>query len=146
MNSVAPIASNRVYVREKYFNCSNFICEERSQWRLESRRSRFFRFFFPFLSALFVVVVVFFINHNYFPLACFPLFSLLSLYTSRDFYIYRLFRNSLVKFRFFLVTPLNVSLVGLFLFPLSVLAGFIWERGNKVESNGPRLHLDVTNR
>ena len=61
----------------------------------------FFPFFFPFLSALFVVVVVFFINHNYFPLACFPLFSLLTLYTSRDFYIYRLFRNSLVKFRFF---------------------------------------------
>ena len=99
-------------------------------------KSFFFRFF-PFLSALFVVVVVFFINHNYFPLACFPLFSLLTLYTSRDFYIYRLFRNSLVKFRFFLVTPLNVSLVGLFL---------SWERGNEVESNGPRLHLDVTNR
>ena len=46
----------------------------------------------------------------------------------------------------FLVAPRNVSLVGLFLFPLSVLSGFIWERGNKVESNGPRLHLDVTNR
>ena len=84
----------------------------------------FFFLFFPFLSALFVVVVVFFINPNYFPLACFPLFSLLTLYTSRDFYIYRLFRNSLVKFRFFLVTPLNVSLVGLFLFPLSVLVTF----------------------
>ena len=145
MNSVALIASNRVFVRGKYFNCSNFICKERSQWRLESRRSPFFSVFFPFLSALFVVVVVFFINHNYIPLACFPLFSLLTLYTSRDFYIYRLFRNPPVKFRFFLVTPLNVSLVGLFLFPLSVLAGFIWERGNKVESNGPGLHLDVTN-
>ena len=54
MNSVAPIASNRVYVKEKYFNCSNFICRERSQWRLESRRS----LFFPFLSVLFFVVVV----------------------------------------------------------------------------------------
>ena len=48
----------------------------------------FFPRFFPFLSALFVVVVVvFLINYNYFPLACFPLFLLLTLYTSRDFYI-----------------------------------------------------------
>ena len=54
MNSVAPIASNRVYVKEKYFNGSNFICKERSQWRLESRQS----LFFPFLSVLFFVVVV----------------------------------------------------------------------------------------
>ena len=82
MNSVAPIASNRVYVRGKYFNCSNFICKERSQWRLESRRSPFFPFFSVFVC--FVVVVVFFINHNYFPLACFPLFSLLTLYQPRS--------------------------------------------------------------
>lgn len=143
MNSVAPIASNRVYVREKYFNCSNFICKERSQWRLESRRSPFFSFFFRFCLLCLLLLLCFLLILIIFPW----LVSLYShCYTSRDFYIYRLFRNSLVKFRFFLVTPLNVSLVGLFLFPLSVLAGFIWERGNKVEGKGPRLHLDVTNR
>ena len=78
--------------------CRSNCFKERSQWRLESRRSPFF---FSFLSVLFVVVVVFFINYNYSPLACFPLFSLLTLYTLWDFYIYRLFRNSLLKFRFF---------------------------------------------
>ena len=150
MNSVAPIASNRVYVREKYFNCSNFICKERSQWRLESWRSLFFPVFVRLVFCC--CRCCFSINYNYFPLPCFTLLSLLTLYASRDFsdYVFlvintnSILRNSLVKFRVFWVAPLNVSPVGLF-FPLCILSGFIWERGNKVESNGPRLHLDVTN-
>ena len=97
LNSVAPIAPNRVYVREICFNCSNFICKE---------RSLFFRFC---LFCFFCCCCCFSINYNYFPLACFPLFSLLTLYVSRDYSdyvfliinIYRLFRNSLVIFRFF---------------------------------------------
>ena len=120
MNSVAPIASNRVYVKEKYFNGSNFICKERSQWRLESRQSLFFPVFVCFVFCC--CRCCFSIDYNYFPLAYFPLFSLLTLYASRDFSdyvflvinIYSIFRNSLVKFRVFWVAPLNVSLSGFF--------------------------------
>ena len=115
MNSVAPIASNRVYVREKCFNCSNFICMERSQWRLESQRSLFFPVFVCFV--LLLLLLLLFINYNSFPLACnFTLFALLTLYTSRDFYIYRLFRNSLVKFPFFQQRHLMSALSGCFFF------------------------------
>ena len=93
----------------------------------------FFRFF-PFLSALFVVV--FFINHNYFPLARFPLFSLLTLYTSRDFYIYRLFRNSLVNFLVFLVTPLNImsALSGCFFFLFPYWPDLFGNEGTKLKA------------
>ena len=141
MNSVAPIASNRVYAREKCFNCSNFICKERSQWRLESRRSLFFSVFVCFVCCCccFLLITIIFPWLVSLYSHCWP-------FTPREIFIYIDYLE-IPSWNFgFLLAPPNDSLVGLFRFPISVLSGFIWERENKVESNGPRLHLDVTNR
>ena len=85
MNSVAPIASNRVYVREKYFNCSTFICKERSQWRLQSRRSTFFPVFVCFVCCCccccFLLIIIIFPWLVSFYCHCWP-------FTPREIFIY----------------------------------------------------------
>ena len=123
--------------------CRSNCFKERSQWRLESRRSPFFFRFCLFclllllLCFLLIIIILPWLVSLY--SHCWP-------FTPCEIFIYIDYLE-IPSWNFgFLVAPRNVSLVGLFLFPLSVLSGFIWERGNKAESNGPRSHLDVTNR
>ena len=124
--------------------CRSNCFKERSQWRLESQRSPFF---FSFLSVLFVVVVVFLLIIIILPWLV-SLYSHCWPFTPCEIFIYIDYLE-IPSWNFgFLIAPRNVSLVGLFLFPLSVLSGFIWERGNKAESirtkAAPRRHKSIT--
>ena len=124
--------------------CRSNYFKERSQWRLESRRSPFFFRFCLFcllllLCFLLIIIILPWLVSLY--SHCWP-------FTPCEIFIYIDYLE-IPSWNFgFLVAPRNVSLVGLFLFPLSVLSGFIWERGNKAESMqrtkaAPRRHKSI---